>query len=70
MFLALTSVNEWTLSKSTTDNHVEVATSGGAYIGYIYGVASSYAVRPTFYLNSDVKLAGGDGSILNPYRLK
>ena len=31
--------------------------------------STAFAIRPVFYLNSDVKLASGDGSLVNPYRV-
>ncbi len=58
---------EWTISRSL---------SGSGYVfsinlrGYVVDFANgSYAVRPTFYINSDVEYAFGDGSIDNPFRI-
>ena len=34
-----------------------------------YSTAYGFGVRPTFYLKSQVKYAGGDGSFDNPYRV-
>ena len=34
------------------------------------GTSDKNAVRPTLYLSSQVKIASGDGSEQNPYRLK
>lgn len=64
----------WTISR-TIDNNTKVY-----YIGSTGGVLVhtqstqkfsdySYAVRPTFYLNSNVTYAGGEGTKTNPYRI-
>ena len=34
------------------------------------GVGGVTAVRPTFYLNSDVEYESGDGSQSNPFRIQ
>lgn len=36
-------------------------------IGTRSSIAKEYSVRPVFYITSDVKLTGGDGSSSNPY---
>lgn len=62
-------LNEWTITKylSRYENDViDIFNSGAS--SYSNGYATP-TVRPTFYLNSNVKLASGEGTISNPYRL-
>ena len=60
--------NEWTVSPDSSNaNYV-------FYVIYYAGVPSSYAtygfgVRPVLYLNSNVYITGGDGSINNPFQV-
>ncbi|MGM9848148.1 MAG: hypothetical protein ACI312_00130, partial [Bacilli bacterium] len=59
---------EWTVSPDSSNaNYV-------FYVIYYAGVPSSYAtygfgVRPVLYLNSNVYITGGDGSINNPFQV-
>ena len=39
-----------------------------SYGGY-NGSLTELAVRPTLYLSPSVKIVGGDGSSINPYKL-
>ena len=60
--------SEWILSpqSSTTDNAFYLYAGGSmlyAPVTYLYGI------RPVFYLNSDVTLVGGNGTLRNPYRI-
>ena len=60
--------SEWTVSPDSSNaNYV-------FYVIYYAGVHSSYAtygfgVRPVLYLNSNVYITGGDGSINNPFQV-
>ena len=59
---------QWTISRiSDTLNYVFFVDN----IGYIYNFAADNprAVRPVFYLESNVMISGGDGTQNNPYRL-
>ena len=74
MFMGLT---EWTITPNTntTDEAFRIWSEGSigsrriGYSGYSRGNNGNYAIRPTFYLNSDVELASGDGTQENPYRI-
>lgn len=60
---------EWTMDLDSSSSSTKVL-----YIDYSGKVASSsttsgYAVRPVVYLNENVELIGGDGTISNPYRI-
>ena len=61
--------NEWTLSKysSYSNSALIILKSGGVN----WNTTDSHwnAVRPTFYLNSDVKLVSGTGTSSDPYRI-
>ena len=60
---------------NTTDEAFRIWSEGSigsrriGYSGYSRGNNGNYAIRPTFYLNSDVELASGDGTQENPYRI-
>ena len=60
---------EWTISRHSgyTDFSFYVHATG--YVGYDYLSTYFYAVRPVFYLSSNVAYAGGNGSMTNPIRL-
>ena len=69
--------NNWIIG-GVTDYLITPETSGTTIAfysarGYVTGVFetndASYGIRPTFYLNSDVAYASGDGSIDNPFRI-
>ncbi len=68
MFMGLI---EWSLSRLLNSN------SNIWYLTYLGDFSSSFdwimfqykAVRPVFYLSSNTKIASGDGSKINPYRL-
>ena len=45
----------------------QVGQTGGTGTGYYYSLKN--AIRPTFYLKSDVSFISGDGSYQNPYKL-
>jgi len=62
-------VNEWTISPSTDLIKYSFCEDG---IGHacIHGINNYAMLRPTFYLISNVELAGGSGSKENPFRIK
>ena len=65
---------DWTITRNS-DNSINVYTLyDTGYIGYGYinnsnGINFYYGIRPTFYLNSNVKYVSGDGSSSSPYRI-
>ena len=62
-------VTEWVLNQVTKNAYV-FNIYGGNYINSGgRNVTSSYAVRPTLYLKSNVKITGGDGTSSDPYTL-
>ena len=59
---------EWTISRYSDDtNHMFLVYSGAASYNY---VTNSYAVRPSFNLESSVKYVLGSGSMSDPVRVK
>ena len=56
----------WTLTPDITSDVRFVKTDGSAYY---YIPAYAYGVRPSINLKSSVRIADGDGTIDNPYRL-
>ncbi len=63
-------INEWTLSRWPEYG------AGARFIDYAgmtngigNDVYNLYCVRPSFYLSSDAKIASGDGTETNPYRI-
>ena len=66
-------INEWTISPGTDSSYGAFKiydgyiTSGS--IWYTSATGDDYAVRPTFYLKSNVAITGGTGTSSDPYRL-
>ena len=62
---------EWTISRSTNARFAFQVESIGYVIGHIVSdvYVDIYAVRPSFYLESGVSLAGGSGTSSDPYRI-
>ena len=61
---------QWTL---TPDSSLSYNLFHVSYIGYVHNdnnARSSYGVRPSVYLTSNVGISGGDGTMNNPYILK
>ena len=63
-----TGLAEWTISSSSDD-------SGQAFYVVIFGnmlvtSITDYALRPTFNLSSSVKFVSGEGTVVNPIRIK
>ena len=60
---------EWTLSPySSDDTNAWIIYNGGTI--YYNNTAATFAIRPSFYLTSDVQYASGTGALENPIRLK
>ncbi len=57
----------WTITRSRASNDVpgSLVVSFAGSIGW--GDTVPYAVRPAFYLNSDVEFSGGTGTLSDPY---
>ena len=62
--------NEWTISKYYSTSAVYIFSSGWAGNDVGEPVTHVYDVRPTFFLNENVKITRGDGSYLNPFYLE
>ena len=60
--------NEWTISRSSgyTNRAFRVGDAGYVNSNYVY---NSLAVRPSFYLESDVTYASGSGSMTDPLKI-
>ncbi len=63
-------LDEWTITPISSGTLVGTVTSLG-YVGSLSVSFSAYnvAVRPTFYLNSDVAYISGTGTTSDPYRI-
>ena len=61
-------LNEWTITPRSSYIYgvFRISTGGNLYEARAY---NSGSVRPVFYLNSNVKLASGYGTLSDPYRL-
>ena len=57
---------EWTMTHSTSNSNYVFFVNYNAYLLRLF-VISSYAVRPTAYLKSNVYVISGTGSITDPY---
>ena len=55
---------DWTITPTTTTNSVFGVTSSNVSSLYTY---NPYALRPTFYLKSTIKIKSGEGTINNPF---
>ena len=60
--------DEWTISRNTNSYYHVFSVINAGLLGGSY-VALTYAVRPSFYLESSVVLTGGSGTSSDPYRL-
>lgn len=62
-------VSEWTISrdKNGATSSFYLDTSGNIQSGEVSKITR--AIRPTFYLKSEVSYVGGTGSVLDPYRV-
>ena len=63
-------LHEWTISRDSSNiyNAFMVGYSGSSSANHVY--YNPYAVRPVFYLNSDVEYASESGTQSDPIRLK
>ena len=65
-----TGSEEMTITRTSDDNiNVFYIQSSGQF-NFSFANYVNCNVRPVFYLNSDVKLAGGVGTQNNPYRIQ
>lgn len=60
---------EWTISRSSSGTtHAYIVNDSGYVYNYIVRIGN-FAVRPCFYLTSDVTYVSGDGSINLPIKV-
>ena len=64
-----TGVSEWTITRLLDITFYAFFVYDIGCVG-TFSVYGSYAVRPSFYLNSDVELESGTGTQTDPYRIK
>ena len=62
-------VDEWTLSQVTSYYTVVFYATSNGYVNSNSVNYYQYAVRPTLYLKSNIKITGGDGTSSDPYTL-
>ncbi len=62
-------VNEWLQAPLASNSKYAADLDSTGYVGTLYYVASSRAVRPVLYLTSETQIIGGDGSSSNPFQL-
>ena len=60
---------QWTLTPDSSGSHFVFIVNGAGFV-YFSNASSSYGVRPSVYLTSNVSISGGDGTMNNPYILK
>ncbi len=62
--------DEWTITRAagTSNIALDIGTNAG-FVGYSGVYNDDSAVRPCFYLKSSTKIASGDGTETNPYRI-
>ena len=60
-------MREWTITPYTSNSFYVFYISAGGYLHYVVIAYSGYAVRPVLYLDSNVYVLDGDGSISDPY---
>ena len=60
--------SEWVISKRSDNSNSAFTISYTGFVGD-YFVNATYAIRPTFYLNSNVSYASGTGTQTDPIRL-
>ena len=60
--------NEWTLSPNSSSASSVLFVISNAFV-YSYNANNGFGVRPVLYLNSNVYITGGDGSINNPFQV-
>ena len=60
--------NLWTITSMTDDNGAAIVIGWGGEVSENW-IGSTFAVRPTFYLNSNVMYVSGTGTPTDPYRI-
>ena len=63
------SIDEWTLSRAGGDNFGAWYVDSDGFVN-TNNVNTANGARPVFYLTTDAKTSGGDGSLNSPYILK
>ena len=61
--------DEWTISRGSTNNRYVLIIYGSARVNY-QNAYETFAVRPVFYLNSDVQYISGTGTQSDPFRIE
>ena len=62
--------NEWTITRYSGSSNIAFRIYSSGYVNETGTVNYSFAVRPTFYLNSDVQYESGSGTQTDPFRIK
>lgn len=62
-------LSEWTISRETDDTNVVYDIGYTGYAGYTYAYSNNRAIRPCFYLNSNVAYSSGSGTSSDPIRI-
>ena len=66
-----TGLKEWTISRrSVVSDLAFVVTDDGLLLGGVVDDSDGIAVRPSFSLSSSIKFTSGEGTAVNPIRLK
>ena len=60
---------EWTISRNSSDSDDAFRVYDTGDLNYTYVYFSYLAVRPSFYLNSNVEYNGGTGTESDPFTL-
>ena len=61
---------EWSISRTSTGNEYTFYIFETGHVNSNGVNLGEYAIRPTFYLNSDVTYIGGTGTKIDPYRIQ
>ena len=66
-----TGLYEWTISRTSAVSDLAFdVEDGGSVLGDVVAYSNGYAVRPSFSLSSSRKFTSGEGTAVNPIRLK
>ena len=60
--------HQWTISRQSDESYLMLFIPSNGYLSN-YPAEFTIAVRPTFYLESDVMISGGEGTLDNPFIL-
>ena len=63
------STSQWTLTPYSSNSDLVFVVSNAGYV-YRHAAYTSFGLRPSVYLTSNVGISGGDGTMNNPYILK